>query len=520
MPPLNSVIRRYTPPTCTLEIWAQSSPLSHLMGKTVIKQLTFELYFDAPQLPEESKILIRGDRDQLEILCDVVTNYVQDFLQQPADNFWLNISEPQDSSKVSHDSQFTDFQQNSLPSPNNLKSFSSQRSQSKIYLEPGNYLTHNLFLGPLANPTSGAVIQLSLLQIFDLATALDAYSADVMALPNLNHQHQVLRFPAWASIAAVMVLSVGLLPATWHLAKNNRDNQQQIATTSEPEKLTTALEPSPSLETPPLPPGLTPQAPLESTPQTPIAAFPQTPLAASNSSLFTPSSSPLPSLEDPLFISESKIPDIETNLSTARIPPTFSIQPDFTASIAGTENLPQRRSLPPHLSTNRDSLSQLSSPPLSPSITSSNGVRQSSLPSESLLTLPPTSGSINSSGNMGTEADSSVSRTTGQPATSETVAAGSSLFDTPQVAEARAVFQKRWQPPSGFTETLEYSLIVNADGTIERIYPINQAARIFFDGAGIPEIGQPFVSANRNGENVRIRVVLSPDGKVQTLPEN
>jgi hypothetical protein len=36
----------------------------------------------------------------------------------------------------------------------------------------------------------------------------------------------------------------------------------------------------------------------------------------------------------------------------------------------------------------------------------------------------------------------------------------------------------------------------------------------------MPEIGQPFVSANKNGENVRIRVVLSPDGKVQTFPEN
>jgi hypothetical protein len=61
---------------------------------------------------------------------------------------------------------------------------------------------------------------------------------------------------------------------------------------------------------------------------------------------------------------------------------------------------------------------------------------------------------------------------------------------------------------------------VSIDGTIERIYPLNQAARTFIDSAGMPEIGQPFVSANKNGENVRIRVVLSPDGKVQTFPEN
>ncbi len=54
---------------------------------------------------------------------------------------------------------------------------------------------------------------------------------------------------------------------------------------------------------------------------------------------------------------------------------------------------------------------------------------------------------------------------------------------------------------------------------MERILPLNKAARDFVDNAGMPNIGAPFVSANRSGKNVRLRAVLSPNGKVQILPE-
>ncbi|GAX35622.1 DUF4335 domain-containing protein [Nodularia sp. NIES-3585] len=523
MPPLNSVIRRYTPPTCTLEILAQSSPLSHWMGKTVIKQLTFELHFDDPQLPEESKIPIRGDRDQLEILCDVVTSYVQEFLQQPPDNFWLSLCEPQDSSKVSDNSEFTDFQPSLQPTIKNFQSFTDQTSQSKIYIETGNYLTHNLFLGPLANETSGSVIQLSLLQLFDLATALDEYSADVMALPNLQNNHKVLRLPAWAPIAAVMVLGVGLLPVTLQFANNNRQNQSQTAKISDPENVKTALEPSPSLDQPTLPPGFTPpdnltsQPPLGSDSQFPSPSFPQQPPTASNSSL-TNSSPSLPSQQDPLLIFETKIPTIESNTSRATsttIPP----QQDPTRSIAQNESgLPQRRTLPPSLSASSSSV------PLSVSTNPNDNRSQTASSPDSRLNIKQIEETMNSSVDVGTEADNNslVGRLTNEALTPkpEEFTPGRTLFDTPQVAEAREIFTKRWQPPIGFTQTLEYSLMVGVDGKIERIYPLNQASRTFVENVGMPEIGQPFVSANKYGQNVRIRVVLGPDGRVQTFPED
>ena len=526
MPSLNSVIRRYTPPTCTLEILAQSSPLSQWMGKTVIKQLTFELHFDDPQLPEESKIPIRGDRDQLEILCDVVTTYVQEFLQQPPDNFWLSLCEPQDSSKVSDNSEFTDFQPSLQPTIKNLKSFTAQ-TENKIYIETGSYLTHNLFLGSLANEISGSVIQLSLLQLFDLATALDEYSADVMALPNLHNNNKVLRLPAWSPIAAIMVLGIGLLPITLQFANNNRQNQPQIAATSDSEAAKTALEPSESLDVPPSPQGFTPPDNLTSLPlpgadsQFPTASFPQQPATASNSSLFATSASSLPSQEDPLSIFETKIPNIDSNprsLASTRIPPEIAIQPNLQSESA----LPQRRTLPPSLSANRDTLPSTSSVPLSVSTNPNSNTSQSS--SSSDINIQQIEERINAAVNTATEADNNslVERLSNERvrAQSEEFTSARTLFDTPQVAEAREIFTKRWQPPSGFTQTLEYSLMVGMDGKIERIYPLNQAARTFVENVGMPEIGQPFVSANKYGQNIRIRVVLGPDGRVQTFPEN
>lgn len=69
------------------------------------------------------------------------------------------------------------------------------------------------------------------------------------------------------------------------------------------------------------------------------------------------------------------------------------------------------------------------------------------------------------------------------------------------------------------TKTLEYSIVLDVDGTIKVIEPLGQAARNYVDRSGMPLIGERFVSANKNGQSPRIRVVLAPDGKVQTFLE-
>jgi hypothetical protein len=93
------------------------------------------------------------------------------------------------------------------------------------------------------------------------------------------------------------------------------------------------------------------------------------------------------------------------------------------------------------------------------------------------------------------------------------------LVNTPQLAEVKDYFVKNWEPPSGLNQTLEYSIVLDVDGSIQRIEPLGKAARTYVDRSSLPLIGEPFVSANPQGATPRIRLVLSPDGKVQTFVE-
>lgn len=76
------IIRRFTPPTCTLEIWGKNSPLSRWTKQKVIKNLGFQLSFDDPRTPEEEQLTISGDREQLEQIYSLVLNYTEEFLKQ------------------------------------------------------------------------------------------------------------------------------------------------------------------------------------------------------------------------------------------------------------------------------------------------------------------------------------------------------------------------------------------------------------------------------------------------------
>lgn len=532
---LNSVIRRYTPPTCTLEIWAESSPLSRWMGQTVLKQIRFELHFDDPGLPDDRKVPIQGDRDQLEVLCNVVTTYVQQLLQKSADSFCLSFLEPQHSNTTPDEPQLNDVPL-TPSSPKTVNSSSMGILEATIYLESSGNLTHKLFLGSLANSTSGPVIQLTLLQLFDLATALDEYSADVIALPNLNSESSVPSFvwPAWTPVAAMMVLALGLTPLTWQYANSTRQTQEQTAktTTSDAE---VAIAPSPSINLttpqPELAPlGNLPSPPPSSTslqipnpdsiPPLPNSIADPAPLSFPNSTIpstaktlpkngLTREQTTKPALSANLQIPLPKTPYSQPNFSTGGINQSGITLP--TREILPTRNSSSISTIPQSLtSIPNDSQSQTYPQISSPQITSPIDSQQVN----SGINSPETAPSVTSNADVVAKLRNVTKTPLPTEGTSNTT-----LFDIPQVAEAREFLQKTWQPPSGFSQTLEYSLMLGIDGSIERILPLNRAAREYVNTTGIPEIGKAFVSTNKSGQNVRLRVVLSPDGKVQTFPE-
>jgi hypothetical protein len=555
MPISNSVIRRYTPPTCTLEVLAQSSPLSRWTGRTVLKQLNFELRFDDPRLPEERRVPIRGDRDQLEALCDAVTIYVQEFLQQSPESFWVTFSGPLESSEALDDSETKDLQQSSL-STKTLKALNSEIPRTNIYLEPSSYLTHNLFLGSLANQTSGSVIQLTLLQLFDLASALDEYSADIMALPTLNTSSSSPRLPTWAPVAAVVALALGLTPVTWQYANSIRQKQQQTAKTAAPQEAEIALNSSPSLDFPTPQAGLTPPPPtdlqsslptLGSTPPLPTSALPSRPQTlpnstfSNNSQIFPNSSLPTASQTSTnsslsaksQISSSSSLPTASQtapNSNLSKAPPLFTKDaltiPGATTSTLPTNQATAPNQIPGQQVATQPNLGQkpAANPPTGISLARRQNLASRQQANDSIEnSVPPVGDKLSLNSPSRTAENNPFIDGLGngsKPPSPPEVSTNSTLFDTPQIAEAREYIKKRWQPPTGLRQTLEYSLLLGIDGKVERILPLNKPAREFVNDAGIPDIGKPFVSANRYGQNVRIRVVLTPDGKVQAFPES
>ncbi|MCP6759015.1 MAG: DUF4335 domain-containing protein [Fischerella sp. CENA71] len=541
MPLTNSVIRRYTPPTCTLEVLAQSSSLSRWVGKSVLKDLRFELSFDDPRLSEEQKIVIRGDRDQLEALCTVVTNYVQEFLQMSPESFWANFSDLEDSTKASDQDQADQLQSQEQLQPSvstqTLNSFNNQLPETEIHIKPNSRLTHNLFLGSLGYQASQPVVQLNVLQLFDLATALDQYSDDLLALPSLYQNRSRFAIPGWVPAVAVLVLAIGLVPFTYQYAiqSKQKPSTSKDKLALEPSPLPELATPTPALtptdQLPALPfgsknlsvPGSTLQPLNQTSPQT--QGFPNTPLISNRPSQAV---SPSVSTTSPTatFSSPSPGKSVFTTPPIAKLPAPLTLtqpqqvniqpkpnssQPNSTTLTAKNGVVAQNGELSlnsPTTATNLPSTLPIVPPPIAtaPNRRSSSQQNQSSTTTSS----------------VDTEDTSALIQRLRQERNSNKIATGNSntVFDaTPQLSEAKQFLTKRWQPPSGLNQTLEYSLMVGVDGTIERILPLGKASRIYIDRTGMPLIGERFISPNRNGQSVIIRAVYSPDGKVQTFAE-
>ncbi|MCL1474956.1 DUF4335 domain-containing protein [Argonema antarcticum] len=688
-----SVLRRYTPPTCTLEIVAKGSPLSRWVGRTVLKRLQFVLSFDDPRVPEEKRVSVRGDQTQLEALCEVVQGYVQDFLEQSPDR--LNASflapSPNDQSELSdtngestNGSGDTNAEMEMPPhhtpgseegsialSSHPLDSDStatnspelelgeketsangtpfSRHEVTGIYLQPNGLLFHDLFLSSLATEQLGPVIHLSLLQLFDLATALDEYAAELEILPTLNRPALGKTPPFWASIAAIALVTVGVTTAAVKLLDRKTSNPEIPATAVNPEPNPTEQpqiaavplpQPTPGVPTPPLSssqtlpalppsasnlspnpsvtlppgsglapspgvmpsaastvppsPGVTPPAASTVPPSpgvTPPAASTLPPGPSSTASkpeqykLPLNSAPPQPGSGGPT--TSPKPPDNQTEVrinpsetlqrqestqpqtlkqpaATAPPPPKPNPTPPLQATTSPTAQRQESSDLP---STNQSAARIASAPAVvtksrpTPEVippTAQSSPRITPPPAQPIprITPPPTqeippiailptqefpsitpppiqelppitpppaqeSFPVAAAPTQSADVKPPVAARSGTPAPPPTPSSSTSLFDTiPQVAEAKSYFQNRWQPPTSLKQRLEYSLALNPDGSIRQIIPLGQVAETYLDRTEMPLVGETFVSPIEGKRSPKIRVVLSPDGKVDTFLES
>ncbi|MEG5162762.1 DUF4335 domain-containing protein [Microcoleus sp. AT3-A2] len=520
------VLKRYTPPTCTLEITAKSSPLSRWAGQPVFKSLSFELRLDDPRLPDTEHVTLRGDRIQLETLHEAVSNYVQNLLGESRD--WesnLNsqigsIAAGPDSPEVARNAVIFDRAVNT----SELATSAPNTAYLPVppRLEPRGLLAHNLFLGSLSAVESGPVVPLSTLQLFDLATALDDCAAEVMALPNLNRESRQPLSSPWLKVAALLVASAGLTTGTIKMLDRTATSPQ---TATAPDlgqpQLAPGVSPSPvpALPTPPAPtpaaiPGLPPLPPPPiNTAASPSPSLPPIALAP------TPATNrPSPIQQPPLLF--------PPNGSAASAPQSApQSAPAFpqgsTITIPAPEeapiSAPQAPAPVPYvLPPLPPRLAPAVPPPLPPSLSASRFPVPPPQPFPSPIEpiVPPASTELPALEDAQPPAESEDNNQVAASKKNRT------LFDTiPQVSEARTYFEERWKPPEGMEQTLEYSVLIDETGSVQSIMPMGKAAADYIEQTNMPLAGEPFVSAVSNGKNPKIRVVLRPNGRVQTFLE-
>jgi Domain of unknown function (DUF4335) len=521
------VLKRYTPPTCTLEVTAKNSPLSRWAGKPVLKSLSFELRLDDPRLPDTQHITLKGDRPQLESLHEAVNSYIQNFLgesrtwetsQSEFSNHIAKTASEPTHSPVILDESFNPSEKatselNSSDSPKNPE------FPVHPHLEPRGILSHNLFLGCLTVAESGPVVGLSTVQLFDLATALDEYSSEVMALPNLRSTKRSQPVP-WLKVAAMVVVSVGLTTGAIKMLQVRQAQITSAATTSAAsspsaqQNLAIGVSPSPSLTTPTSPtptPSATPTLPpLPPPPISSPSSSPSLPPIAISPTPATNKPSPIqqPSLLFPANSASSAAPNAAPPSQEVITIPAPAEAPISAPSqlLPGTNVIPP---VPPRLGPD-------AAPPLPPSLSAQFPIpRQPSALSRIPAIGPSASAELPALKDTQPKAelDDNNKRTSANPANR------TSFNTVPQVAEAKTYFEERWKPTEGMQETLEYSLQIDETGSIQNILPMGKAAGDYIDRTNMPLVGEPFVSAVSNGKPPRIRVVLRPNGRVQTFLE-
>ncbi len=462
-----SVTRRYTPPTCTLAISAKDSPLSRWTGRSLLKHLRFKLSFDDPRISDDHWVTVQGDRTQLESLSQVVTAYVQQFLNQSTT--LLNAAHlPRLDSNVSQRLGYSAI----AATPGVMSSSalgdanSGSDNPAKISIQPSGILSHELFLGTLSTQESGASIRLSAVQLADLASALDDYAAEVTALPNLNRPAWLRSSPQWTSLAATALIAFGLTASVLRLLDRPAQNQT-VATSSQG-----ASSSDQRLAVQPLP---------NSSNASPSAALPTTP-------------PPLTSIPNP------PAPSIKQTTPSTGTLPKITIPSEPPANSVLVDPPPGAITIQPVPSGDRPTIYPVS--PVPGSRAEGSSAKTRSAPSSS------------AAGQRAVGERAAIASNSTSPNLSQ----DSTAFDTiDQVSEVRKVFQKRWKALPETSEKLQYNVTLNANGTIRSIIPINQVAGDYIDRIGMSRWDELSVSPLQKGDSAVIRVVLSPDGTVQTF---
>ncbi|MGB3615942.1 MAG: DUF4335 domain-containing protein [Elainellaceae cyanobacterium] len=459
-------IRRYSPPTCTIELLARTSPLSRWTQRPVLTDVRFRLSFDGPHRPADERLTVTGSQAQLDAIADIVQQYVQHLLTRSVRQFAYQL---QPSGSTPKPVEPDPLAHRSAPSP--APSLSPEQMSPEwatsgspptvASLKPLTQLQHQLQINLSPRPTS---IDLSTMELLDVADALDAYGRDGIVATSAPSRQP----PIWMRTAAAALLAVGVTGTMVQIVRHTAGPQtaQNVAVQPEIAESEAAFDDSDQATTQQTDDSAA-NAP-ERASEDAIAAFPE--LGVDQAGDGPQGAAPAP----------ATTPQNSGSPTPASTPPTPA-PPSGTTTARANETIPPELSAIPPIEARAEAEAQPS-------------------PAERGLTR-------------------SIPRDERAFSTPEPLTPGPApISPSETVRQVQSAVQSRWQPPDGLGQSLEYRVSVAADGTLQRVLPIGDTARAYLPDVAALRVGET-VSPPLSSSSPPIRVVLRQDGRVQAFLE-
>lgn len=531
---MSSISRQYHPQSCSLEITAQTSPLSRWARRPIIKSVNFLLSFQGLSGANHEPLEIRGNQEQLQLLSATVTDYVQSLLGQSLAT-----------ANVHPSSQFGSSQTHDAATTTATDPMDASSTAPEPYLYSRSLVAHDLILGPLSTNAEHQTVSLKASQLFDLVSALDDCAAELEMLPLDTTPARRPALPVWASSAAAMVLLLGATTATLQLTQQNpttdrewvTSNNQDPAGPSTSDPASAEVEGLASAPQTPSPP--TNSAPL-SQPSSPTVVVPPTDANRSNGSQMEASPAQSPS-RPPLIANtprreRSTPPRLSkppTQAKSQPIPPQPQQQPPTEETFADQPTGRQQVATPPPSQAQKSLRAKANTP--APAVATPPNPAAEPAPSASADAITSNRPIPNRQPDTAiTESSSQESdRVNGKKPINHQQSLPQDSRNTPgnrafsrlapessHMLRIRQYIKQRWQVPVGLTQRLQYQLTLNANGSLQQVNPLDKLARQYLGKVPLPDIGQPFISPLQPSQAPQVRLVLTPDGTIQTFVES
>ncbi len=425
--------------TCTLRLVGELSPLSQITGRPVLGRSRFHLEVhqgDRPGEPGASRAVIfeaRGREPQFSALSELVQTYVQRYLSASA-----------------------------LGSAGVV-------SGGGHSLQPVGLTRHRLTLA--VPPAPPQVVELSTLQLSDLADAIERADSNLQLLPDTamaKVRRPRPRLPIWlGSVAAVGIAAI---------------LGNQFLTTSPPAVI---LSPSASQTSP----DSTAQGAAENQPPTTLGE--STPRADAEADASASSAAP-----------DAPAPGDAPPAPAPAVPPVAAPAPSTPKASPPPSPPAPPEPAPPTPTT--------PAPAAPAQATGLSGERAPLSDADRMAEQPPTSGP-----------DEALRAAPATPeafeAASGIAAATAPAAAAPWLDQLTRLLQQQWRPPANLAAPLGYRLTLEPDGTVSALVPLNDFAATYQSLPTLPQVGTALPDLVRDGATT-VEVQFLPTGEVVVDP--